>query len=119
VAVRKTSEFGRRLQAGMLQAGILNTRELAEKIGADNLSDVHNWLYEPCVENMDARTLWRLGEVLNMSPRWLLLGEGFPNRRKSVRPNATVLLDIFEAADQDEKDRILALARRGRGVTEA
>jgi transcriptional regulator with XRE-family HTH domain len=87
--------FSDRLRAAMAHAGIMRPTDLARKMGASPQL-VNKWL-TGTTQNIRAIDLFRLGETLKVSTRWLLHGTGNMGQYQSLTTEQREVLEIFNA----------------------
>src|SRR5512146_1383067 len=77
---KSASDAATRIRDAMIARGISNPSELARRLGVPRQT-VHRWLNGD-VRNMTHEHLFRLGDALNISGRWLALGDVDPSKYK-------------------------------------
>jgi len=86
--------MGRRIFVGMVAAGIATEAEFARRVGISPQA-VQRWLYGR-LNRIDARALFRISDVIQLSGRWLVTGKGSPAMRRPVTPTQADILAQYE-----------------------
>ncbi|MCC7080106.1 MAG: helix-turn-helix domain-containing protein [Burkholderiales bacterium] len=104
--LKPTTPLGGRIKLHMTAVGITNAATLARRASVSHTT-VNRWLYER-VDSPDAATLFRLSDILNVSARWLLSGEGSPTKPRQLTPNEEMVLDTKRTRVGDIGKALLA-----------
>lgn len=99
------SPMGRRIFVGMCTHGITSVIQLARLVGVSHQT-VRRWLYE-ADSRISAVDAYKLGEVLKLSSRWLVTGDGQSTPRLWVGPNEHALLLGFRDLDEDGRAKLM------------
>lgn len=105
---RPLTSMGKRIHAGMVAVGIVSAAALARDAQISNQT-VHRWLYDH-LELVDASTLFRISDRLNLSSRWLLNGDANPNKPERVDPTESLLLKRYRKLSDPLQERLIYCA---------
>lgn len=98
-----------RIRDAMIARGISSPSELARRLGVPRQT-VHRWLNGD-VRNMTHEHLFRLGDVLNISGRWLALGDVDPSKYKVKDEYGSEALMLYREMPERTRTQWLALGR--------
>lgn len=104
----KLTPMGKRIAAGMLAAGLHTESSLARRLGVSHQT-VRRWLYEP-LTRIEANTLFRIADALNLSARWIVSGDGSPTARIPLTPTTALLIDMHNALSSSAQSILLHVA---------
>jgi transcriptional regulator with XRE-family HTH domain len=92
-----------RIRIGMAAKGIKTPSELARKLNIKNRQTTTKWLNGE-VTSLDPDMLFRLSDLLNLNPRWLLNREGDPAPLREFSPEDRRVLDLYAALPKKIKN---------------
>jgi len=98
-----------RIRDAMIARGIASPAELARRLGVPRQT-VHRWLNAD-VKNITHEHLFRLGDVLNISARWLALGDVDPSKSKMKSEFDAEVLEIYRAMSPHNRSQWLSIGR--------
>jgi len=104
-----TSTAPARIRDAMIARGISSPAELARRLGVPRQT-VHRWLNAD-VKNITHENLFRLGDVLNISARWLALGDVDPSKSKLKNEFDSEVLEIYRNLSAHNRSQWLTIGR--------
>ena len=105
----RLSALGGRIHVGMCQNGITTVAELARRVGVSHQT-ARRWLYD-AEYDITALDAFKLGEVLRVSARWVVTGQGHATPMMQVGPNERALLLGFRELPEDYRAALMHTLR--------
>jgi len=106
----RMTPMGRRIYAGMVASGISTPAALAKAAGIARTT-AHRWLNEP-ISIIDAPTLYAIADVVHLSARWILTGEGSCTVRVPASPSQRRLFEIYSRLTRREREALMDYAAK-------
>lgn len=111
-----------RIRAAMIAAGIVNPATLARHLDLPRQT-VHRWL-SGCIKNMTHDNLFSLADALDVSARWIALGDVDPSKYLLKDEQEVEMMALIREMSLHTRAQWLAIGRslldvqaRGRGTT--
>jgi len=98
----KKSTFGQRLRTAMTARGVARPADLARMIN-HTPQQVDRWLNNK-TRNPRAVDIFKIGDALKVSARWLLFNQGSMGQYTTVTPDERDVLTIYHALPKDWRD---------------
>lgn len=98
-----------RIRDAMLAQGVANPAELSRRIDLPRQT-VHRWLNGD-TKNMSVENLFRLADALNVSARWLALGDVEPSKYVIKNETEVEMMSIMKEMSPLTREQWLAIGR--------
>lgn len=106
----RPAESAQRLRAAMLAAGFSTPAQLSRAAGIHHRT-IGTYLAHG-VEDAAVQPYFRLTRTLRVSAWWVLSGQGTPTIRRILDPDRALLLDLYDRATPELRERLLREAAR-------
>lgn len=104
------AESASRLKAAMLAAGFTSPAQLSRAAGLHHRT-IGSYLTRG-VEDAPAKWYFQITRTLRVSAWWVLTGQGTPTIRRILDPDRALLLDLYDRATPEVRERLLREAAR-------
>ncbi len=98
-----------RIRDAMIAAGIEGVGDLARRLGLPRQT-VHRWL-QGSIKNMTYENLFRLADLLNVSARWLAVGDVDPSKYIVKDEQEVEMMAIIRDMSHHTRTQWLAIGR--------